>query len=168
MATQCPELAEEADISPKWGNSRFDRAARLAAIPAGESPANRRSPVTVVVITSNGEGDQSVESLVVKVPEGWGDPVRSEQGASNLAGRSGSEPVKPRNRSPARNGLRGLRECRAGGQTAKAMSASKLWNISMLDAPGSERTACQEGMSSESPEPLAGRLGAPAQRRHRV
>jgi hypothetical protein len=25
-----------------------------------------------------------------------------------------------------------------------------------------------KGMSSESPEPLAGRLGAPAQRRHRV
>ena len=146
----------------------FDRAARLAAIPAGESPANRRSPVTVVVITSNGEGDQSVESLVVKVPEGWGiqsDPCR---GASNLAGRSGSEPVKPRNRSPARNGLRGFRECRAGGQTAKAMSASKFWNITMSDSPGSERAACQEGMSSESPEPLAGRLGAPAQRRHRV
>src|ERR1700687_1875701 len=27
---------------------------------------------------------------------------------------------------------------------------------------------CQEGMCSESSEPLAGRLGAPAQRRHRV
>jgi len=65
----------------------FDRAARLAAIPAGESPANRRSPVTVVVITSNGEGDQSVESLVVKVPEGWGDPVRSVQG--------GEQPGRP-------------------------------------------------------------------------
>jgi len=24
LATQCPELAEEADISQKWGNSRFD------------------------------------------------------------------------------------------------------------------------------------------------
>jgi hypothetical protein len=32
---------------------------------------------------------------------------------------------------------------------------------SVLDSPGSERTACQEGMSSESPEPLVGRLGAP-------
>ena len=30
------------------------------------------------------------------------------------------------------------------------MSASKFWNISMLDSPGSERTACQEGMCSES------------------
>src|SRR5205807_10446104 len=55
--------------------SHFDRAARLAAIPAGESPANRRSPVTVVVISSDGEGDRSVESLEVKVPEGWSVPV---------------------------------------------------------------------------------------------
>src|SRR5664280_1083073 len=57
---------------------------------------------------------------------------------------------------PAWNGLREFWECRAGGQTAKAMSASKFWNISMLDSPGSERTACQEGMCSESSEPLAG------------
>src|ERR1700687_136568 len=81
---------------------------------------------------------------------------------------SGSEPVKPRNEPPAWNGLREHRECRAGGHSAKAMSASKFWNISMSDSPGSERTACQEGMCSESSEPLAGRLGAPAQRRHRV
>src|ERR1700730_16902300 len=81
---------------------------------------------------------------------------------------SGSEPVKPRNASPAWNGLRECRECRAVGQSAKAMSASKFWNISVSESPGSERTACQEGMCSESSEPLAGRLGAPAQRRHRV
>ena len=58
----------------------IDRAARLAAIPAGESPAT----TTVVVITSNGEGDRAVESLVVKVPEGWGIPVRSVQGGKQL------------------------------------------------------------------------------------
>ena len=39
----------------------------------------------------------------------------------------------------------------------------EVWHISMSDFPGSERRACQEGMSSESPE-----LGAPAQRRHHV
>src|SRR5271165_3185581 len=59
----------------------------LAAIPAGESPANRRSPVTVEVISSDGEGDRSVESLEVKVPEGWGVPVRSVQG--------GEQPGRP-------------------------------------------------------------------------
>ena len=32
-----------------------------------------------------------------------------------------------------------------------------FWKISMSDSPGSERTACQEGMSSESSEPLVGR-----------
>ena len=37
-----------------------------------------------------------------------------------MAGCSGSEPVKPRNRPPARNGLRECRECRAGGHSAKA------------------------------------------------
>ena len=45
------------------------------------------------------------------------DPYR---GASNLAGCSGSEPVKPRNRPPAWNGLRECWECRAGGHSAKA------------------------------------------------
>ena len=59
-----PTLARSASVTN-------DRAARLAAIPAGESPANRRSPVTVVAILSDGEGDRPVESLRVKVPEGW-------------------------------------------------------------------------------------------------
>jgi hypothetical protein len=36
------------------------------------------------------------------------------------------------------------------------------------DFPGSLRTTCREGTVSESSEPLVGRLGAPAQRRHRV
>ena len=43
-------------------------AARLAAILAGESPANRGGPVAVVVISSNGKGDRPVESLEVKAP----------------------------------------------------------------------------------------------------
>ena len=98
----------------------IDRAARLAAVPAGESPANRRSPVAVVVISSNGEGDRSVESLEVKVPEGWAFQSDPYRGASNLAGCSESEPEKPRNLPPARNGLRECRECRAGGHSAKA------------------------------------------------
>ena len=37
----------------------------------------------------------------------------------------------------------------------------EILDMSMSDSPGSERTACQEGMVSESPEPLVGRLGAP-------
>src|SRR6266568_3989888 len=115
---------------------------------SGCKSRQQRSPVAVVVISSNGEGDRSVESLEVKAPGGWAFQSDPYRGASNLAGRSGSEPVKPRNLPPARNGLRECRECRAGGHSVKAMSASKFW-ILMSGAPGSERAACQEGMSSE-------------------
>ena len=78
----------------------IDRAARLAAIPAGGVPPTE-DPVAVVVISSNGEGDRSVESLEVKVPDGWAFQSDPYRGASNLAGCSGSEPVKPRNLPPA-------------------------------------------------------------------
>src|SRR5262249_20416518 len=56
------------------------RAARLAAIPAGASPANTRSPVHVVVISSGSEGDQTAGSLEVRAPWGRGDLVRSVKG----------------------------------------------------------------------------------------
>ena len=87
------------------------------------------SPVTLVVVSSNGKGARAVESLEVKVPEGWAfqsDPCR---GASNLAGRSVSEPVKPRNLKPAWNGLREIWECRAGGHTAKANVGIEVLDI---------------------------------------
>ncbi len=53
---------------------------------SGCKSRQQRSPVAVVVIPSNGEGDRSVESLEVKAPGGWAfrsDPYR---GASNLTG----------------------------------------------------------------------------------
>jgi hypothetical protein len=75
---------------------------------SGCESRRHRSPVDVVVISSNGEGDRSVESLEVKAPEGWASQSDPYRGASNLAGRSGSEPVKPRNFTPAWNGFAGL------------------------------------------------------------
>src|SRR5215470_2654065 len=90
-------------------------------------PPTEGDPATVVVISSGGEGDRSVESLEVKVPRAGASQSDPCRGASNLAGRSGSEPVKPRNLQPAWNGLREYRECRAGGHSAKAISASKFW-----------------------------------------
>src|ERR1700686_1808242 len=60
-------------------------------------PPTEGDPATVVVISSNGEGDCSVESLDGKDPEGWAIQSDPYRGASNLAGGSGSEPVKPRN-----------------------------------------------------------------------
>src|SRR5215475_12831228 len=47
-------------------------------------PPTEGDPATVVVISSGGEGDRSVESLEVKVPEGWGVPVRSVRGGKQL------------------------------------------------------------------------------------
>src|SRR5262252_2724751 len=55
-------------------------AARLAAILAGASPVNKRSPVHVVVISSGSEGDQTAGSLEVKALWGRGDLVRSVKG----------------------------------------------------------------------------------------
>src|SRR3954447_2856552 len=72
------------------------------------------------------------------------DPSR---GASNLTGRSKREPVKPRKPGPAGNGLRDYWECRAARISAKAASASRHWTHAMPNSPGSERTACQDGMA---------------------
>ena len=43
----------------------------LVGVLAGESPASGTCPVTVVVISGGGKGDQIVESPEVKVPVGW-------------------------------------------------------------------------------------------------
>ena len=69
---------------------------------SGCKSRRHRSPVDVVVISSGGEGDRTVESLEVKA-SGGGEQSRSDPAreASNLAGRSSCEPVKPRNWSPA-------------------------------------------------------------------
>jgi hypothetical protein len=75
-------------------------AARLAAIPAGESPACRRGPAHVVVIPSGRAGDQSAGSLEVKAL--WGRETGSirQRGASNLAGGNVSKPGSPERRAP--------------------------------------------------------------------
>jgi hypothetical protein len=51
--------------------------------------------VAVVVISSAEKGDRLDGSLEVKVPMAGKVPVRSAQGASNLTGRSRSEPGSP-------------------------------------------------------------------------
>src|ERR1700688_914348 len=134
-AALCLKLRDERTQRGHRNSVAIGRAARLAAIPAGESPANRRSPVAVVVISSNGEGDRSVESLEVKVLEGWAFQSDPYRGASNLAGCGGSEPVKPRNLPPARNGLRECRGCRAGGHSAKANVGIEYLDID-VELPG--------------------------------
>ncbi len=75
------------------GSVAIDRAARLAAIPAAESPRQQRSPVAVVVISSNGEGDRSVESLDSLVVQ----PVHAKQRRRGLRNEPNfSDVQKPR------------------------------------------------------------------------
>src|SRR4051794_10083905 len=47
-------------------------------------------------------------------------------------------------------------------------SASRHWTDAMVELPGVREDGMSGRNGSESPEPLVGRLGAPAQRRHRV
>src|SRR5262249_60493011 len=134
----------------------------------GRVPPTEGDPATVVVISSGGEGDRAVESREVKVPEGWGVPVRSVQGGKQLGRpyrKRTSEATKPTARVERIAGVLGVPSRWSFGE---GYIGIEILDMSMSDSPGSERTACQEGMCSESWEPLAGRLGAPAQRRHRV
>src|SRR4029077_12844749 len=71
---------------------------------------------------------------------------------------AGIEPVKPRNEPPARNGLRDFLGVPSRWSNGERQCRHRNFWISMSDSPGSERTACQEGMRSESSEPLAGHL----------
>jgi hypothetical protein len=129
-----------------------DRAATLAAIPAGESPASGDCPVDTVVISGGGEGDRTVESPEVKA---------SVREASNSAGCSESESA-----SPERVDVGSAEPLRSLGEGKR--SSRRNWVYAATGSPGTLRATCWEGMASESAEPLAGRLGAPAQRRHRI
>ena len=46
-------------------------AAMLVGMLAGESPVRGTYPVAMVVISGDGAGDQTVESPVVKILDGW-------------------------------------------------------------------------------------------------
>ena len=57
----------------------------LVGVLAGESPARGACPVTPVVISGGGAGDQSVESPDVKASVGWGkDLVGSDKGGEQV------------------------------------------------------------------------------------
>ena len=64
-------MAEQAAEALSAGRARLQRAAMLAAILAGVSPAGGNYPVATVAITGDGAGDQTVGSPVVKILAGW-------------------------------------------------------------------------------------------------
>ena len=59
------------DDRNSFERARLQRAAKLAAILAGASPAGGNYPVATVAIAGDGTGDQSVESPAVKILDGW-------------------------------------------------------------------------------------------------
>jgi hypothetical protein len=135
---------------------------------SGCESRQQRSPVTVVVISSNGEGDRAVESLEVKAPGGWASQSDPYRGASNLTGRSrcvNQEAPKDVPRVKRIAGGSGVPSCSDLGEGHVDIG---VLDQTMIELPG----VIEDGMlgrnGSESPEPPAGRLGAPAQRRHRV
>ena len=73
------------------------RAAKLVDVLAGERPVRGTCPVAPVVIPGGGEGDQSVESLGVKVPVGW-----VKTWSAPTGGRANRQVVARTNRGQAR------------------------------------------------------------------
>src|SRR5215468_5901932 len=133
--------------------SRMVAAAKLADVPVGGSPIGGDYPVGHRSYTRRWEGRPTHRkpgstSLVTE--------------ASNSAGCSASAPVG----SPE---TAHCWKCRARPPWVKTSVVGEGTGCRQpTDFPGSLRTTCREGTVSESSEPLVGRLGAPAQRRHRV
>src|SRR5215472_1367061 len=102
-------------------------AARLAAILAGASPANKRSPVHVVVISSGSEGDQTAGSLEVKAlwgRETWSDPSKGGEQPGRL---SVSESASPEIRAPREA------DCANFGSAEPLRSRRRPFGIGELD-----------------------------------
>jgi len=100
----------------------------------------------------------------------WPFGVRSVREASNFAGRSESETGSPEIIPPLGNGFEGsVGKRRTRPPRVKAAAVDDgAGHVQSMGSPGSLRTTCREGTDNESPEPLVGRLGLWAQRRHGV
>jgi hypothetical protein len=142
-----PRMSHRSSVGPAEFVQR-----RLAAILAGESPVGGDCPVGTVVISGGGEGDRTVESPEVKA---------SKREASNSAGCSESEPVCLEMVDIGRGRAVGTSRRRS------ALIAKEL-GIYSDSLPGDIEGDMLGKNGSESSEPLAGCLGAPAQRRHRI
>jgi len=144
-------------------------AARLAAILAGVSPANSRSSGPVVVISSGRKGDRPNRKPGSRSPLGLGKPgLIRRRGASNLTGRSVSEPGSLEMRAPRETDCGNVGSAELLRSRRRPCRHRRPEPRRCPNSPGSQRTACQERMDSESPEPLVDRRGAPAQQRHHV
>src|SRR3954466_8818045 len=152
----------------KPGVSRCMPGAGLSLWRSGKAPPDRPAfqPYWGKPAVRNERGDRGNVGIIRS-------PVRASilpdsRGASNLTGRSSGEPVKPRKRAPRET------DCGSVGSAEPFRSRRRpcRHRVNWTHAMSELLRVREDGMSgrngSESPEPLAGRLGAPAQRRHRV
>jgi len=122
-------------------------AAMLVGVLAGESPASGTCPVTVVVISGGGKGDQTVGSPEVKVPVGW---VKKTWSAPT-GGRANRQVVAQANRSqapkwdsPRESEGGGSGKCRDHSQRSKASVIGEGTGCKQPKSfPGSLRTTCR-------------------------
>ena len=124
-----PGSENGAEVWNGFSRNLGDRAATLAAVPAGANPAGGNCPVATVVISGDGEGDRTVESPEVKV---------SERETSNSAGCSKGEPVSPEMvdvGSAEPLGSLGEGKC----------SSRRNWVQAATGSPGTQRATCWEG-----------------------
>ena len=125
--------------------------------------------MAVVVISSAGEGDRAGGSLDVKAPGGREIPgqirpgVRATWQAAAMVNLEAPKYVPRVKQIAGGSGVPSRSDLGEGPCPNRSTGHSRFVN-----SPGSVRAACREGSGSESPEPLGGRLGAPAQRRQRV
>ena len=108
--------------------------------------------MTVVVIPSGEKGDRLAGSLDVKVPDGRDDRSDPHRGASNLAGRSRSEPVSPEILHLREADLQDEWESRAmRSPWRRPMSESNNWIRAIPDLPGDSEGGMPEKSSPRKP-----------------
>ena len=141
------------------------RAAMLADVLAGESPAGGACPVGTVVISGGGKGDRPRRKPGSKSPRGLGAEclVRSARRASKSTGRSESEPSEAPKCIPHRKRMVGMSGVPSLSYAwRRPVSSVKELGTGSRRAPRGRRGRhVEKEQYSESTEPLAGRLGAP-------